>query len=95
MEDNNQIPEELNIEYKFVDISWKQEYILARMADNERTHFELMVDRLDPTHSEYEDWFTACQNIVQEIDRLKFIYRQLGGSFGAEFVNSIPVELDS
>ena len=64
------------------------------MADNERTHFELMVDRLDPTHSEYEDWFTACQNIVQEIDRLKFIYRQLGGSFGAEFVNSIPVELD-
>jgi hypothetical protein len=92
--ENNQIPEELNIEYKFVDISWKQEYILARMADNERTHFELMVDRLDPTHSEYEDWFTACQNIVQEIDRLKFIYRQLGGSFGAEFVNSIPVELD-
>jgi uncharacterized ferritin-like protein (DUF455 family) len=92
--ENNQIPEELNIEYKFVDISWKQEYILARMADNERTHFELMVDRLDPTHSEYEDWFTACQNIVQEIDRLKYIYRQLGGSFGAEFVNSIPVELD-
>jgi len=94
MEDSNQIPEELNIEYKFVDIGWKQEYILARIADNERTHFELMVDRLGPTHSEYEDWFLACKNIVEEIDRLKFIYRQLGGSFGAEFVNTIPDNLD-
>ena len=88
--EENIIPEELNIEYKFVDIGWKQEYVLARIADNERTHFELKIDRLYTTHSEYADWFEACKTIVDEIDRLKYIYRQLGGSFGAEFTNVVP-----
>jgi hypothetical protein len=25
---------------------------------------------------------------MEEIERLKFIYRQLGGSFGSEFINN-------
>lgn len=87
-------PEELNIEYRFVDKDWKQQYILARIADAERAHFELMVDRLEEGHSEYNEWYGACQEVVQEIDRLKYIYRQMGGSFGAEFVTQIPDDID-
>jgi hypothetical protein len=44
-----------------------------------------MVDRLDENHSAYEDWYGAVQQTIQEIDRLKVIYRSLGGSFGSEF----------
>ena len=86
----NKLPEELNLEYKFLDEEWKKEYVLARIADAERTHFELMVDRLDPAHSEYSTWYEACQEIIEEIARLKFIFNQLGGSLGGEFVNMVP-----
>lgn len=86
------IPDALNIEYRFVDREWKMEYILARIADCERTHFELMVDRLDENHSEYNEWYEAIAAVVEEISRLKFIYRQLGGSFGAEFIDVVPTE---
>jgi len=84
------LPEELNLEYRFLDDEWKREYILARIADAERTHFELMVDRLDEGHSEYANWIEAVQQVIQEIERLKFIFKQLGGSFGGEFVNLVP-----
>ena len=44
-----------------------------------------MVDRLDENHSAYADWYDAVKQTIQEIDRLKVIYRSLGGSFGSEF----------
>ena len=40
------------------------------------------------------EWYNAVQTVIEEIDRLKFIYRQLAGSFGAEFTNVIPDNLD-
>ena len=61
---------------------------MARIAEAERAHFELMVDRLDENHSEYNDWADACNGVITEIERLKYIYRQLGGSFGSEFINN-------
>ena len=75
-------------EYKFVGDQYKKDYILARIAEAERAHFELMVDRLEETHSEYPEWVETIQGVIQEIDRLKYIYRQLGGSFGSEFINN-------
>ena len=36
-----------DLEYKFVNDQYKKDYILARIAEAERAHFELMVDRLD------------------------------------------------
>jgi len=75
------------IEYKFVNDEFKKDYVLQRIAAAERAHFELMVDRLDDRHSEYPDWLDAVETVIQEIDRLKTIYRQLGGSFGSEFIN--------
>tara|TARA_Y100000004_G_scaffold192385_1_gene252815 strand:- start:211 stop:477 length:267 start_codon:yes stop_codon:yes gene_type:complete len=77
-----------DLEYKFVNDQYKKDYILARIAEAERAHFELMVDRLDENHSEYHDWADAVDSVMQEIDRLKYIYRQLGGSFGSEFINN-------
>ena len=78
----------LDLEYKFVNDQYKKDYILARIAEAERAHFELMVDRLEETHSEFNEWVETIQGVIQEIDRLKFIYRQLGGSFGSEFINN-------
>ena len=78
----------LDLEYKFVNDQYKKDYILARIAEAERAHFELMVDRLEETHSEYPEWVETIQGVIQEIDRLKYIYRQLGGSFGSEFINN-------
>tara|TARA_B100000925_G_scaffold291883_1_gene282158 strand:+ start:4910 stop:5185 length:276 start_codon:yes stop_codon:yes gene_type:complete len=87
-EDNNQ-PEpkskEYEIEYRFVDHEFKLQYILSRMAEAEQLHFELMVDRLDENHSDYESWYRAVQAVLSELDRLKVIYRKLGGSLGSEF----------
>jgi len=86
-EENNQ-PEpkkDYEIEYRFVDHEYKMQFILSRIAEAEQMHFELMVDRLDENHSAYQDWYGAVQQTIQEIDRLKTIYRSLGGSFGSEF----------
>ena len=51
------LPEELNLEYRFL---------------------------------EYANWIEAVQQVITEIERLKFIFKQLGGSFGGEFVNLVP-----
>jgi len=86
-EENNQ-PEpkkDYEIDYRFVDHEYKMQYVLSRIAEAEQTHFELMVDRLDENHSNYDAWLDAVTLTLQEIDRLKVIYRQLGGSFGSEF----------
>tara|TARA_B100000902_G_scaffold339192_1_gene341261 strand:+ start:24902 stop:25174 length:273 start_codon:yes stop_codon:yes gene_type:complete len=88
--EESQEPNEIKpwqIEYKFVNDEFKKDYVLQRIAAAERAHFELMVDRLDENHSEYMDWLEAVNVIIDEINRLKTIYRQLGGSFGSEFIN--------
>ena len=76
-----------DMEYRFVDHEFKLQYILSRMAEAEQLHFELMVDRLDENHSEYAGWSQAVQSVMNELDRLKVIYRKLGGSLGSEFTN--------
>jgi uncharacterized ferritin-like protein (DUF455 family) len=86
-EDNNQ-PEprkDYEIDYRFVDHEYKMQFVLSRIAEAEQTHFELMVDRLDEGHSAYDDWYQAVHACINEINRLKAIYKSLGGSFGSEF----------
>jgi hypothetical protein len=75
------------IEYRFVNDEFKKDYVLQRIAAAERAHFELMIDRLDERHTEYPEWLEAVQEVINEIERLKYLYRQLGGSFGSEFIN--------
>ena len=55
-----------------------------RIQELEREHFALMVDRLDENHQDYTDWYNAVQEVIGEIDRLEYIYKQLGGTFGSE-----------
>jgi len=87
MEEQESKTKPYQIEYKFVNDEFKKDYVLQRIAAAERAHFELMVDRLDESHSEYMDWLEAVNVVIDEINRLKHIYRQLGGSFGSEFIN--------
>ena len=76
--------DELNIEYKFVDHGFKMEYVLRRVEELEREHFGLMIDRLDESHTQYEEWYAAVQEVIRELERVKYIYKQLGGTFGSE-----------
>lgn len=87
MSEEQKEPKPYQIEYRFVNDEFKKDYVLQRIAAAERAHFELMVDRLDERHSEYEEWLEAVNEVIAEIERLKYIYRQLGGSFGSEFIN--------
>ena len=43
-----------------------------------------MIDRLDESHTQYEEWYAAVQEVIRELERVKFIYKQLGGTFGSE-----------
>lgn len=76
--------DELNITYKYVDHNFKVGYVVSRMQDLEREHFALMVDRLDESHQNYIDWYNAVQEVKEELNRLEYIYKQLGGTFGSE-----------
>lgn len=76
--------DELNISYRFIDHNFKISYVLSRIQDLEREHFALMVDRLDEGHQNYSDWYNAVQEVKGEIERLEFIYKKLGGTFGSE-----------
>ena len=76
--------DDLNITYKFINHEFKIAYVLTRIQELEREHFALMVDRLDENHQDYTDWYNAVQEVIGEIDRLEYIYKQLGGTFGSE-----------
>ena len=76
--------DELNIDYKFIDHNYKMAYCLRRIEDLEREHFGLMVDKLDENHTEYEYWYAAVAEVLAEIERIKYIYKKLGGTFGSE-----------
>lgn len=84
MSEDNQKKDELNISYKFIDHNYKIAYVLRRIEDLEREHFALMVDRLDENHAEYTEWWSAVQEVKAEINRMEFLYKQLGGTFGSE-----------
>jgi hypothetical protein len=43
-----------------------------------------MVDKLDENHTEYENWYAAVAEVLAEIERIKYIYKKLGGTFGSE-----------
>ena len=66
----------------------KRNYLIARMAEAEQLHFELMVDSLDENHSDYEQWYETIIKVKDEIQRLRFLYKQFGGTLGSE----LPIE---
>lgn len=78
------IKKEFHTDYLFFNHEAKRDYILNRMFEVERLHFELMVDKYDEGHSEYEAWEKAAIELKQELDRLRYLYRQFGGTLGSE-----------
>lgn len=84
MSEDNQKKDELHMSYRFIGHDYKMAYVLRRIEDLEREHFSLMVDRLDENHAEYHQWYNAVLEVNAEQDRMKYIYKQLGGSFDSE-----------
>jgi hypothetical protein len=80
-----------DINYQFMTHESKRNYLIARMAEAEQLHFELMVDSLEESHSDYEQWYETIIKVKDEIERLRFLYKQFGGTLGSE----LPVEQSS
>ncbi len=76
---------EWDTEYNFFSHENKRDYILQRIFEVERLHFEMMVDKLDEGHSEFEQWREAVVELKNELERLKFLYKRFGGTLGSEF----------
>jgi|TARA_R100001460_G_scaffold11289_1_gene26496 hypothetical protein len=83
-DDNQKKKDEFHMPYRFISHDYKMAYVLRRIEDLEREHFGLMIDRLDENHQEYENWYRAVKEVMEEMNRMIFIYGQLGGSFDSE-----------
>tara|TARA_Y100000004_G_scaffold188583_1_gene242924 strand:- start:107 stop:382 length:276 start_codon:yes stop_codon:yes gene_type:complete len=83
-EENKTQEEDWNTDYLFFNHEAKRDYILNRMFEVERLHFELMVDKYEEGHSEFESWKNAAMELKQELERLRFLYKQYGGTLGSE-----------
>lgn len=77
-----------DINYHFMDHEAKRQYLIARMAEAEQLHFEMMIDKLDETHTEYNNWLDTTNQLTEEIKRLRYLYKQFGGTLGSE----LPIE---
>jgi hypothetical protein len=71
-------------QYLFMDHEAKRQYLIARMAEAEQLHFELMIDKLDESHSDYDNWLDTITQLTKEIERLRYLYKQYGGTLGSE-----------
>lgn len=72
-------------DYYFFDHDAKRQLILNRMFEAEQLHFEMMLDKLEPTHSDFEDWQRTSVQLKEELDRLRFLFKAYGGTLGSEF----------
>ena len=55
------------------------------MFEAEQLHFEMMVDKLDEGHSEYDNWVQTTTQLKEELDRLRYLFKLYGGTLGSEF----------
>lgn len=84
MTEENKEQNPWDTEYNFMDHESKRRYLLARIAEAEQLHFEVMVDKLEPDHSEYQTWYDTAVQLKEELDRLRFLYKTYGGTLGSE-----------
>ena len=79
---------EWDTEYYFFDHEAKRQLILNRLFEAEQLHFEMMIDKLDETHTDYHNWLDTTNQLTEEIKRLRYLYKQFGGTLGSE----LPIE---
>ena len=82
---NEQAKNDWDTEYYFFDHDAKRQHILQRMFEAEQLHFEMMVDKLDEGHSEYDNWVQTTTQLKEELDRLRYLLKLYGGTLGSEF----------
>jgi hypothetical protein len=70
--------------YFFFDHDAKRQYILQRMFEAEQLHFEMMVDKLEEGHSDFENWKETTKQLKEELDRLRYLFKLYGGTLGSE-----------
>ena len=82
---NEQAKNEWDTEYYFFDHEAKRQLILNRLFEAEQLHFEMMLDKLEPEHSGFDDWKMTSVQLKEELDRLRFLFKAYGGTLGSEF----------
>ena len=74
-------PKKKEFDYKLLGHSDKLAMLLQMMYELEEALFNHNINMLDENHSEYGSWLEAKNEIVSEIDRLRYIYENMGGSW--------------
>tara|TARA_Y100000994_G_C15604729_1_gene406233 strand:- start:602 stop:871 length:270 start_codon:yes stop_codon:yes gene_type:complete len=72
-------------DYYFFDHNAKRQHILQRMFEAEELHFQMIVDKLDESHTEYDGWMQTTVQLKEELDRLRYLFKLYGGTLGSEF----------
>lgn len=68
-------------EYKLFSDSMKRQFLLSQMFQAEVELFGLSIDSYDPAHPDYDEWKYSLDTTIQNINKLRQQYEDLGGSY--------------
>ena len=68
-------------EYKILGHNDKLSMLLEAMLELESALFNHNINMLDETHSEYPAWKGTNDEIIKEINRIRYIYEKMGGGW--------------
>ena len=73
------------LETKYNKLLNHMDNTINRMFEAEELHFQMMVDKLDESHGEYDGWKQTTVQLKEELDRLRYLFKLYGGTLGSEF----------
>ena len=68
-------------EYKILGHNDKLSMLLEAMLELESALFNHNINMLDETHSEYHAWKSTNDELIKEINRIRYIYEKMGGGW--------------
>tara|TARA_B100001559_G_C16329912_1_gene542876 strand:+ start:263 stop:568 length:306 start_codon:yes stop_codon:yes gene_type:complete len=74
-------PKKPAFEYKILGHNDKLGLILETLLELETALFSHNMNMLDEKHSEYPQWKATNDEIVSEINRLRYVYERMGGGW--------------
>ena len=70
-----------SFEYKILGHNDKLSMLLEAMLELESALFNHNINMLDETHSEYHAWKSTNDELIKEINRIRYIYEKMGGGW--------------
>ena len=74
-------PKKKEFDYKLLGHSDKLGILLSLMFELEEALFNHNINMLDENHSEYPSWKETYDEILKELERLRYIFENMGGNW--------------